>query len=519
MESLIKYINEQTNNAFTDLKISDVIFNRSTQTVTFKFVYKKDRQTLTEQERELLNKLAKDFLNLNVKIEVKTKKALIDEDVVKIVVLKFVYNNYSAMANSLSQDNIFVDINGNDVTVNIEVASTFYDFVVNKNFEQELLLWLQDNFFEDFTVTLTKTEDQSLSKDLENRIKKVSQSLTEPETPKYLNVSNVTEVVGDFKEEKAHLISAINSPVSGVAIAGKLKFINKRSFTSKRKDAEGNFIQKEYYSFTIMHNSKSMPCVMFLSSGDFEKFETLNEDDFIIAFGDVEKFNDKLNFKVKKISQCIPQETPQQEIAQKNENEDYIFVAPQDYVMLEQSNLFNLNNTQVNKFLSNNEVVVFDLETTGLEASSEEIIEIGAVKIINGKLTQTFSSLIKPNKVISEEITGITGITNEMVADAYSIEQVLPDFYKFTRGAVLSAYNIAFDYNFLYVASHKMGYNFNNRQIDSMYLARTKLPGLKNYRLKTVATTLGVPLENAHRAVNDAIATAEVFIKLSDDLI
>ena len=93
---------------------------------------------------------------------------------------------------------------------------------------------------------------------------------------------------------------------------------------------------------------------------------------------------------------------------------------------------------------------------------------------------------------------------------------VLQDFYKFTRNSVIVAYNIAFDYKFLYLAGNAQGYNFDNKQIDAMVLAKQKLKGLKNYKLKTVVTHLGVSLENAHRAVHDAIATAEAFVKLVD---
>ena len=263
-----------------------------------------------------------------------------------------------------------------------------------------------------------------------------------------------------------------------------------------------------------------MACVMFLSQTDLPKMEELKENSFIVVFGDVEKFNEKLNFKVKRISygQSANIEKPEVKVAIKKVNDNYLFVKPEPYIMLEQSNLFALDDKPVNSFLQNNELVVFDFETTGLESTVCEIIEIGAVKVINGKISETFSCLVKPKKAISEEITGITGITNDMVADAYSIEQVLQDFYKFTYNCVLSAYNIAFDYNFLYAASKKQGFVFDNRQIDSMFLAKTKLPGLKNYKLKTVATALNINLDNAHRAVYDAIATAEVFIKLSDGL-
>lgn len=518
MDKLLEFINLKTNNQFLDVKISNVIYSKKEGVLTFRFVYKKDRAALLEEDKVKLNNLIKDFLNLSVKIDVKTKKALIDEDVVKELVYKQILSNYSSLASTILKSDIYVLMENNLVSVNINLPQVSYDFLKSKNFEQELITFLKDNFFEEFHIVLHKQENENSDKILKDHIKKITQSLNaDVEKPKFLDVENVTPVIGDKIELKPMLVSAVNQPVTGLAVAGRMKFITKRTFTSKQKNAAGEFVQKDYFSFSLYDETDkaSLSCVMFLSANDIEKFETLVENDYVVLFGDAEKFNERLNFKVKRISLCTPVDTPEEIIEQKQENSEYLFVKPEPYIMLEQSNLFSLGETKVNDFLKNNVVVVFDLETTGLEATSNEIIEIGAVKIIDGKISETFSTLIKPKGEISEEITGITGITNEMVQDAYSIEQVLPDFYKFTRGAVLSAYNISFDYSFLYVAAHKLGYTFNNRQIDTMYLARTKLPGAKNYRLKTVATMLNIPLENAHRAIYDAIATAEVLLNLA----
>ena len=169
--------------------------------------------------------------------------------------------------------------------------------------------------------------------------------------------------------------------------------------------------------------------------------------------------------------------------------------------------------------LENAIYVSFDLETTGLFFTQHEIIEIGAVKIENGKITETFSTLIKPEGKISEEITKITGITNEMVKDAPSFQNVLGDFYKFCEGCVLVGYNILeFDIKFLNYHANKFGVDFDHKIEDALILARKFCLGLKRYKLKDVCNHLEIVLENAHRALFDTIATAEVFIKLSNYL-
>lgn len=518
MDKLLEFINSKTDNKYLDLKVSNLTYNRQDNVFTCRFVYKKDRPTIEEEERKQLCELIKDYINLNLTVDVKTKKALIDEDVVKEFVYRFITNNYISIAEGITKNNILVKILGNNVTIEVSLSLTVYNIIKNKGIEQELLNELNLNFFENFAVEFKPVAVET-DFSLNDHIEKVSSLIYDVEvTPEYVEVNNVTSFIGEVITDKPILFETIKNAVVGIAIAGNIVNITKKSFVSKKKNENGENILKDYFSFNLQYNNKFFSCVYFINERDIEKFETLQENSQVVIFGDVEKFNDKLNFKVKRISLCQIELPKEKVVEEKTENEHYIYVKPEPYVMVEQPNLFDFETKKVNEFLQNNTVVVFDLETTGLEPTVNEIIEIGAVKIVNGKITETFSTLVKPKAEISEEITNLTGITNEMVANAYTIEQVIPDFYKFTRGSVLTAYNISFDYNFLYVIANKLGYNFNNKQIDSMYLAKTKLRGLKNFRLKTVATALGVPLENAHRAINDAIATAEVFIILSEDL-
>lgn len=164
--------------------------------------------------------------------------------------------------------------------------------------------------------------------------------------------------------------------------------------------------------------------------------------------------------------------------------------------------------------------VVFDIETTGLSRETEGITEIGAVKLKDGKITDRFSTFVNPEKLISAEITKLTGITNDMVADAPVIRDVLPQFLDFCGDAVLVAHNANFDTGFIRVnAERKCGIEVKNTVLDTLELARTLLPELNKHKLDIVCEHLGVSLEGHHRAVNDAEATAEVFLKFIDMLV
>lgn len=163
--------------------------------------------------------------------------------------------------------------------------------------------------------------------------------------------------------------------------------------------------------------------------------------------------------------------------------------------------------------------VVFDIETTGLSKEKEMITEIGAVKVADGKIIDRFSTFVNPQRPISAEITKLTGITDDMVKDAPTIENILPEFLKFCEDTVLVAHNASFDTGFIRIAAERAGLGeLHHTIVDTLELARALLPELNKHKLDIVCEHLGVTLNGHHRAVNDAEATAEVFIKFLDML-
>lgn len=163
--------------------------------------------------------------------------------------------------------------------------------------------------------------------------------------------------------------------------------------------------------------------------------------------------------------------------------------------------------------------IVFDIETTGFSNTNDKITEIGAVKIEDFKVVDKFSELINPQRDISYKIQELTGITNDMVKDKPTIEEVLPKFLEFIGDSVLVAHNADFDMSFIKEKCKQQNLEFTNKSVDTLTLARVLLPDLKRHRLNVVAKALGVPLLNHHRAVDDAQATALIFIKFLDMLV
>ena len=157
--------------------------------------------------------------------------------------------------------------------------------------------------------------------------------------------------------------------------------------------------------------------------------------------------------------------------------------------------------------------VVFDIETTGFSPVKNKIIEIGAVKIEKGEITDHFSVFVNPKVPIPYEITKLTGIQDSMVLDAESIEEVLPKFLDFCQGAVLVAHNANFDMSFILENCKRQGFSTEYTYVDTLGLARVLLPAQGKHTLDAVCKTLKISLENHHRAVDDAKATAEIFLR------
>ncbi|KPU43907.1 DNA polymerase III PolC-type [Oxobacter pfennigii] len=173
--------------------------------------------------------------------------------------------------------------------------------------------------------------------------------------------------------------------------------------------------------------------------------------------------------------------------------------------------VYNSNDTSLDC-----EFVVFDIETTGLSSFTDKITEIGAVKIKEGQITDSFSALINPGVKIPRNIVELTGIDDEMVKDKPPISVVLPEFLSFIGDAPLVAHNAKFDVGFIKQNARKLGAEINNPVVDTLTLSRMLFPELKKHKLDVVAKHLGIKLENHHRAVDDSECTGRIFLKCLD---
>lgn len=162
--------------------------------------------------------------------------------------------------------------------------------------------------------------------------------------------------------------------------------------------------------------------------------------------------------------------------------------------------------------------VVLDIETTGLDYKQSKITEIGAVKLKDGKIVEEFETFVNPQRPIPKEIVEITNITDDMVKDAPTIEEVLPKFLDFISDSILVAHNSSFDIPYINHFVEEMGLKMENKVIDTLEISREIYTSFPNHKLGTIASELGIEVIVAHRAIDDVKTTVKVFNKMQEEL-
>jgi DNA polymerase III epsilon subunit family exonuclease len=161
---------------------------------------------------------------------------------------------------------------------------------------------------------------------------------------------------------------------------------------------------------------------------------------------------------------------------------------------------------------------VLDLETTGFSAATEKITEVGIMKLKDGEVIDEFSCFVNPEKHIPQRVSEVTNITDDMVADAETIDKVFPKILEFLEDSVIVAHNAGFDVGFLKQNAKSLGYNFDYTYLDTLSLAKDLFPDYKKYKLGKIAENLGIKVEVAHRALDDVDTTVKVFKVMLDML-
>ena len=328
------------------------------------------------------------------------------------------------------------------------------------------------------------------------------------------NVEIIKDIIGHDITPKPEYLSFITSPKNSVIVAGYIKKIERKEFIRKTGKHAGE--PKAYYNFQIADGKGKIDCIYFSPKKNEKDMDALEEYMYVLLHGDV-KLNqlNKLCLYVDKIALATEVAKEEEEKKEEFKHEGPV-VEVEKLTALEQDTMFEPVD-KYNKKIMGHTIVVFDIETTGLDPATDQIIELGAVKIENGNIVEKFSTFVKPTKKLGYDIVNLTGITDEMLEDAPPIDLVIKDFYEFSKGCILCGHNIiGFDIKFIRREGENVGLSFDNEIIDTLNEARMSKLKISRFNLGTVVKALGLTLEGAHRAWNDAFATAQVLLKLNE---
>lgn len=329
--------------------------------------------------------------------------------------------------------------------------------------------------------------------------------------PRSFEIAEFSFLEGAVTHTRAVYIADLNFISENVVICGEITDIREKTVTN----SSGK--EKLMYYFTVNDTTASVRVGYFTRQKSLEKIKKLKVGDSVVLTCKTENYNGSVRVTVNFIDYGkVPYDFVPEKRLSKPVPKYYETVFPEPFIDFTQSNLFVEN--VLPRCLTENEFVVFDLETTGLNSSPstgnmDRIIEIGAYKISGGEIKESFNTFVNPQRKLSAEIINLTGIDQSMVDGAPTYEKVMPDFFKFIDGCYLVGHNAAnFDYKFIDYYCSQCGYIPERRIFDTLFFSQSLLH-LSNYKLNTVADHFGITF-NHHRAADDALVTAKIFIEL-----
>ena len=308
--------------------------------------------------------------------------------------------------------------------------------------------------------------------------------------------------------------AAVDGPYS---VCGTVTYIEEIEYT-RHNEKTGEDEKRSRFSVALTDGTVTLRTTYFPKKATVDKIRDIKVGAQIVISGANEEYKGSVSFKASKINYGTPPEGFVPEARKgKPVPKSYHTVFPEPYVDYTQTGFFD--DLSVPDALKKEVFVVFDIETTGLNNNPamgrmDKIIELGAVKLVNGAIAEKFSTFVACKDKLSEEIIKLTGIVDDDLIGAPEIDKVLADFFKFTDGAALVAHNASFDYRFVHYYGEKNGYMFDKKVYDTLALSQEVLRGkLPNYKLNSVADYYGFTF-NHHRAFDDACVTAKVFIEM-----
>lgn len=455
--------------------------------------------TYRQEDADFAREVSQRYVPQGYRAEVNIMKSVPSEEGVRATLFELLRTGFPAAAAFVTPEDVEVSIDGAGGR-----------FVICADDEQRAQF--PANFSDTLSAELARRFCGSWLGDVrrvEGRKRELSRQPLPPvelvTAPRTFPVENFSAIDG-AEVKRALCIGDLKGEAQGVTLCGEIVHLEERVAKN----------DKPYFRLSIRDGSGTLSASYFSKKATVEKVRGLKPGDSVCLTGVNELFNGSFRFTVKQIDYGCPPEGMVFEKHYLPVPAQYGKVHPEPVADLVQADMFG--SVTLPQDFCKGKYVVFDLETTGLSHSPvgggmDRIIEIGAVKIEGGAISQKFSTFVACPVRLSAEIVSLTGIEDEMLLGAPEIGEAIADFYKFCDGCDLVAHNAGFDTAFVRYYGDEAGYQFNHRQYDTVEFAREELPMLSNFKLNTIADYYKFTFHH-HRAFDDAFVTAKIFIEL-----
>ncbi len=540
----------RSNGEFPMLKFNSATYYKEKRELQVKFIISAfEIQSFDDAMKDKVLDLLKEMFN-GISVSVQYIRTYADQSVVKNKILEFFNRQNQMIFRRISDDSLSIDVGEHDIDVKFTFDTPTYKILTAGDLLDKLKDYLDSNFNYNIDILteeivqeldeLVKDEDlhietTTIANDSGLRLVELRQGAKIYARGKMDGVSSMPNYIADIK-----------GACDNVILCGKITGIEKKSYKNKKYDPANPKTGAEMLpmvKFYIDDSTERMECVCFPSKEeDADKIAVVSQGSDVVCMGKVSwsQFAGSWSYMVSAIFEADINYDSIHLQATKPVPDKYVTIKPQKYVDTTQKTLLDAEKQEGIPAISNKPrrksglldaekqegipanmigktYVVFDLETTSLMTDVAEIIEIAALKVVDGVFTESFETLVKPVGPITQEITDVTHITNAMVLDSPNIESVMPDFFKFASNSILVGHNIkGYDFPIINRIAGDMGYKFDNELMDTLLLSRKYFKDeLNQFSLTTLSKHFGIEHENAHRALSDVVATAEVLKILS----
>ena len=490
---------KRLNQRYEEIRLESAVYCKSLKNLQLTFILGVHFNAKDEKAIEDLIKSKIPFAS----VEVNIKKTVCDCSLLSKKVIEFINNEYRVIKDRVKCADVTIEDGANgEIKVIFSFEKEVCAHLEGAGFFKSLDGFLKTCFCETFSYQFNPRKDEDTSYVLKEE--KVDYSRIEQIPARYFKVEAVTRLFDNNENDTVMYIADALERTGELTIAGKVISIREKQTKNG----------KIFFIIEFNDSTGRMSGTLFSTKEILRKMEKIQEGSEVIVVGKAEVTADGYHrFTISSINYCeLPKNFVYQEKASRKPPETYLVVKPEPITQTVQTDMFSLVD-DIPQCLKGKTFVVLDFETTGTLPQEDKITEVGAVKMVDGKIVERFASMVNPERKIPEIVVELTGITDEMVADAPKFSEIAGDLYKFCYGSIIVAHNLSFDYSFLKNMSKPLNYVYSNRGIDTVALAREVLPSLGHHKLNNICEYFGIELVH-HRAYNDAYATAQAFIEL-----